>query len=209
MNVTHQILKAAEELFFRYGVKSVTMDNIANHLGMSKRTIYENYPTKDIIVQELLMVHRNKIIYGIETYRQKSKDAIEEIILNMHHLKDLSDIMNARLLLELKKFHPKAWSEHQRFKHTILIHYTSDNLKRGIMQGIYRKDIDIDILSRLSIEQIELTWNPEIFPNTRQDIIRIQLVILYHFMHGIVNIKGYTLIEKYMKSNSFPALLQR
>jgi AcrR family transcriptional regulator len=209
MNVTHQILKAAEELFFRYGVKSITMDDIAKHLGMSKRTIYENYSAKDDIVQELLLVHRNKIVYDIETYRQKSKDAIEEIILNMHHLKDLSDIMNARLLLELKKFHPKAWSEYQKFKRTILIHYTSDNLKRGIMQGIYRKDIDIDILSRLSIEQIELNWNPEIFPNTRQDIIRIQLVILYHFMHGIVNIKGYRLIEKYMKSNLFPALLQR
>ncbi len=202
MKVQQQILKGAEELFFRYGLKSITMDDIAKYLGMSKRTIYENYPTKDSIVSALLTVQREKSINDIDTYRKKSKDAVEEIFMTMQQIKGMANMMNPRLLFELKKFHSKVWQEFQDFKQHVILQCVTDNIKRGIKQGVYRKDIDVDALSRLRVEQLELAWNPEIFPPSRYDITKIQLSFLDHFMHGIANTKGHQLIEKYKKSKT-------
>ncbi len=202
MKVEKQILKGAEELFFRYGLKAITMDDIAKHLGMSKRTIYENFPTKDSIVSALLGQHREHSVTNIETIRKDSKNAIEEIILTMLHLESMSEMMNPRLLFELKKFHPKVWGEFQDFKQKVMMQCIADNMKRGIKQGIYRKEINIDMLSRLRVEQIELAWNPEMYPPSKYDIPAVHLVFLEHFLYGIANLKGHEMIEKYKKSKN-------
>ncbi len=202
MKVEQQILKGAEELFFRYGLKAITMDDIAKHLGMSKRTIYENFPTKDSIVSALLSGHKEKSISDIETFRKESKDAIEEIIMTMFHLESTSEMMNPRLIFELKKFHPKVWGEFQDYKEKVIMQCVADNMKRGIKQGVYRKDLDIDTLSRLRVEQIELVWNPELFPPSRYDISKVHITFLEHFLYGIANLKGHQLIEKYKKSKN-------
>ncbi|MGP8214566.1 MAG: TetR/AcrR family transcriptional regulator [Bacteroidia bacterium] len=199
MKVEQQILKGAEELFFRYGLKAITMDDIARHLGMSKRTIYENFSTKDSIVSALLMAHRDRTVSDVETFRNEAGNAIEEIIMTMRQLKDMSDMMNPRMMFELKKFHSRVWQQFQDFKQEVIMRCVTDNLKRGIKEGIYRKDMDIEILSRLRVEQIEIAWNPELFPHTKFDIGKVQLAFLDHFMHGIVNLKGYRLVKKYKK----------
>lgn len=202
MKVENQILKGAEELFFRYGLKAITMDDIAKYLGMSKRTIYENYPTKDSIISALLLNQKQKCLDDIETNQKKAKNAIEENLLTMQQLKDMADMMNPRLLFELKKFHPKVWQGFLELKYNIIMQCVADNIKRGIKQGVYRKDIDADILARMRVEQIEIAWNPEIFPPSRFDMTKVHLSFLDHFMHGIVNAKGYELIEKYKKSKT-------
>jgi AcrR family transcriptional regulator len=200
MKVEEQILKGAEELFFRYGLKSITMDDIAKYLGMSKRTIYENFPTKDSIISALLMLQRKKSLHDIETYRKESKDAIEEIFMTMQQLREMANMMNPRLLFELKKFHAKVWKDFEDFKQQVILQCVTDNLKRGIKQGIYRKEIDIETLSRMRVEQLELAWNPEIFPPAKYDITKTQLTFLEHFLYGVANTKGHELIEKYKKS---------
>ncbi|HSY77159.1 MAG TPA: TetR/AcrR family transcriptional regulator [Bacteroidia bacterium] len=202
MKVQQQILKGAEELFFRYGLKSITMDDIAKHLGMSKRTIYENYPTKDSIISALLTAHRESTITDIESHRKSAKNAVEEIILTMQHLKSMSDMMNPRLLFELKKFHPKVWGEFLDMKQNIIMQCVADNIKWGIKQSIYRKELDVETLARLRVEQLELAWNPEVFPSAQYDITKVQLIFIDHFLYGLVNAKGYELIEKYKKSKT-------
>jgi AcrR family transcriptional regulator len=202
MKVEKQILKGAEELFFRYGLKSITMDDIAKHLGMSKRTIYENFPTKDSIVSALLDNHREKSISDHELIHKESKNAIEEQFMSMRMFKDMADVMNPRLLFELKKFHPKVWSEFQDLKQEVIQQFIIGNLKRGIKQGIYRKEIDVEILSRLRIEQIEIAWNPELFPPSQFDIFKVNMAFLDHFLYGVVNLKGHEMVEKYKKSKN-------
>ena len=207
MKVEKQILKGAEELFFRYGLKAITMDDIAKHLGMSKRTIYENFPTKDSIVSALLTEHRNKCLSDNEVIGKEATNAIEEQLMSMNIYKDLADMMNPRLLYELKKFHPKVWGEFRDFKEEVIMQFILGNLKRGIKQGLYRKEIDADILSRLRIEQIEIAWNPELFPPSKFDSWKVNLQFITHFMYGIVTPKGYELIEKYKKSKNLNVLV--
>jgi AcrR family transcriptional regulator len=199
-NVKEQILKGAEDLFFHYGIKNITMDDIAKHLGMSKRTIYENFPTKDDIVETLLRSHLEMNMDICETQSEVSKNAIEEIVLMMNHLREMFTRMSPKILFDLKKFHPKAWKEFREFKQGFLMKTISNNIRRGITEGIYRKNINVDVLARMRIEQVEIAWNPEIFPSSQFELKEVQLSMLEHFLYGITNIKGHRLVEKYKKN---------
>ena len=107
--------------------------------------------------------------------------------------------MNPRLLFELKKFHPQAWGEFEKFKRTALLETIVANMKRGIKEGLYRDDIDVNILAVLRLEEVELAWNPEIYPPTEYNLAQVQLCLLEHFLFGITNIKGHAVAEKYKK----------
>ncbi|HXB13745.1 MAG TPA: TetR/AcrR family transcriptional regulator [Bacteroidia bacterium] len=202
MSVKKQILDAAEELFFHYGIKTITMDDIAKHLGMSKRTIYENFPTKDDIIDTLMKNHLEHNVDMCNNRTGESKNAIEEIIFMMEDLRDMFSRMNPRILFDLKKFHPKAWQQFKSFKNEFLIKTISDNIKRGIAEGVYRKKLNVDVLARMRIEQVEMAWNPEIFPSGKYELKDVQLAVLEHFLYGITNIKGHKLIEKYKKNKN-------
>src|SRR5580693_1661858 len=116
MTTEEQILKGAEELFFRYGIKGITMDDVAKHLSMSKRTIYEKFPNKDVIVETLLKQHLDKHLNDCKKFSASSANAIEEIFMMLQPLKELFESMNPRLLLDMRKFHPHSWEEFVKFK---------------------------------------------------------------------------------------------
>ena len=202
MAIRKKILDAAEELFFHYGIKTITMDDIASHLGMSKRTIYENFPTKDDIISTLMKNHLGNNMELCKKRCAESGNAIEEIISMMHHLREMFSRMNSHILLDLKKFHPLVWKQFKDFKNEFLMKTISDNIKRGIAEGIYRKKINVDILARMRIEQVEMAWNPEIFPSSKYELKDVQLSLLEHFLYGITNIKGHKLIENYKKNKN-------
>lgn len=199
MSTEEQILKGTEELFFRYGIKGITMDDVAKHLSMSKRTIYEKFPNKEAIVEILLKEHLKKHLDDCKKYRSAATNAIEEIFMMLAPLKELFTAMNPRLLFELKKFHPKAWAEFKEFKRTTLLESMVANMKRGIKEGLYREDIDIHILAILRIEEVEIAWNQDIYPSGKFDLAKVQISLLEHFLYGITNIKGHQIAEKYKK----------
>ncbi len=206
VSVKEQILKGAAGLFFQYGIKAITMDDIARHLSISKRTIYENFPTKDDIVNLLLRDHLELSKKECSQRCSESKNAIEEIVLMMEHVRETFSKMNPRILMDLKKFHPKAWKDYEEFKNGFLMKTISENLKKGIAEGVYRKNIKVEILARLRIELVELAWNTDIFSPTRFELKNVQLSILEHFLYGITNIKGHRMVQKYKKTQHLNAI---
>lgn len=206
VKIKEQILKGAEDLFFHYGIKNITMDDIAKHLSISKRTIYENFPTKDDIVGTLLKEHLQMSREQCQIRCGKSKNAIEEIVHMMQHLREMFSHMSPRILFDLKKFHPKAWKQFLEFKQEFLMKTISDNIKRGIKEGLYRKNINVSVLARMRIEQVEIAWNPEIFPPSKYELKEVQLSMLDHFLYGITNIKGHRMVEKYKKHQQLTVL---
>ncbi len=173
------------------------MDDVAKHLSMSKRTIYEKFPNKEAIVEILLKDHLGKHLDDCKKFRNAATNAIEEIFMMLAPLKELFEAMNPRLLFELKKFHPKAWQEFTEFKRTTLLESMIANMKRGIKEGLYRDDIDIHILAILRIEEVELAWNQEIYPSAKFDLAKIHVNLLEHFLYGITNVKGHRVAEDF------------
>lgn len=199
MSTEEQILKGSEELFFRYGIKGITMDDVAKHISMSKRTIYEKFPNKDAIVEILMRQHLEKHLADLKKFQHSSVDAIEEIFMTLQPLKELFESMNPRLLFELKKFNPQAWEEFQKFKKKALREMLIANMKRGIKEGLYREDIAINVFAVLRLEEVEFACNPELYVASEYTMAQVQISLLEHFLFGITNIKGHNVAEKYKK----------
>ena len=130
---------------------------------------------------------------------KKSGDAIEEIIHIMSHLENFFNRVNPAVFYDLQKYHPFSWNSFKEFKEKCLIGFVEENLRSGIHQSLYRRELKIKVLARLRIEEVEMGFNPGVFSPDKFSISEVQLALIDHFLHGIVTLKGYRLIEKYKK----------
>jgi AcrR family transcriptional regulator len=194
-----RILKETGAMFFRHGIRTITMDDIASNLGISKKTIYLYYRDKSELVRSFTtgeLLNQEHIMF--ET-RKNSIDAIDEMLNVMKYLEGFFKRVNPSVFYDMQKYHPQSWAAFKSFKEKTIIGFVEENLRKGIHQELYRKDLKIKILARLRIEEIELGFNPDTYRPDDFKITDVQLALIDHFLHGIVTLKGFRLIEKYKK----------
>lgn len=195
-----RILSAAEDLFMRYGFRTITMDEIAKHLGVSKKTIYQHFADKEEIVCSCIESHLNFEKCTATEIWSKVSNPVEEFIVEAQHLKFTLNSVHPTILFELRKYHPKAWSIFQEHKEKWILQSIIDNLRKGIEMGLYRSDINPEILARLRVEQISMGFDPEIFPSQLFDLKTIHLQLIEHFLHGILSDKGREFLTLYLQT---------
>ena len=197
--IEDRILKETGALFFRHGIRTITMDDIASKLGISKKTIYRFYGDKGTLVKSFTDAELNIQQKEMEKIQQSSRDSIDEMLKLMTHLENFFNRANPAVFYDLQKYHPQSWNAFKLFKEKYVIGFVEDNLKRGIQHELYRKNLKIKILARLRIEELEMGFQPAVFPPDTFRIAEVQLALIDHFVHGIITIKGFRLIEKYRK----------
>jgi AcrR family transcriptional regulator len=195
-----RILKETGVMFFRHGIRTITMDDIASTLGISKKTIYLYYRDKGELVKSFTDAEIKSQQKEMFEIRKNSKDSINEMVHVMNHLGQFFKRVNPAVFYDLQRYHPQSWNSFKLFKEKVLIGFVEENLKNGIHQELYRKELMIKVLARLRIEEIEMGFNPAVFPPDKFRISEVQLALIDHFLHGIVTMKGYKLIDKYRKS---------
>jgi hypothetical protein len=105
--------------------------------------------------------------------------------------------MNPSLLFELKKYHPNAYNVFITHKSTCMLDSIVANLKTGMQQGWYRADLDVMVMAKLRMEQVEMAFDQEIFPAKSFTLQEVQLQFFNHFINGITSLKGHKLLNKY------------
>src|SRR5690606_2453490 len=180
---------------------SITMDDIAHHLGMSKKTLYVHFKDKNEIVMLLIrkMLECQQCV--MDDKQETSANAVDEIFKAVTELQDLLSNMNPMFINDLQKYHPEAWKVFQDFRNNKLFETIIANLERGIKEGYYRKDIRAGILARMRIEQIDMVFNPAVFSANKYSFSTIMTELTEHFLYGICNLKGYKLINQYKQLN--------
>jgi len=187
----------AGDLFMKYGVRSVSMDDIANRLGMSKKTIYQYYADKDELVDAVIVneITHNENCCQIDI--NESENAIHELFLAMDMVLEMFRSMNASVLHDLEKYHPAAFQKFLKHKNDYLYNVIRNNLVRGIKEDLYRDDINIDIISRFRVEIVMIPFNPVFQAKVKHNLAEIEEEIILHYLYGLVNLKGHKLILKY------------
>lgn len=198
-DVKTKLLKGAEELFMRYGVRSITMDEIARHLSISKKTLYQYFADKDDIVASVTNDHLNRERQEYENNTSNAKNAVEELVNLSLCLKENLKGMNPSLLFDLQKYHHRAWQIWTEFKNVFIRDSVVNNLKRGIEEGLYRPEVKPEILAVVRIESVQLGFDEQLFPRDKYDLTGVQLSILEHFIHGLLTDKGRKYYTKYRK----------
>lgn len=205
IEIRNKILKGAEELFMRYGVRSITMDEIARHLGISKKTLYQYFADKDDIVssttQEHMIVHQSQY----EKIENESKNSVEELVKLSFCMRENLKGMNPSLLFDLQKYHQKAWNVWVEFKNKTIRESVVRNLNRGIEQGHFRPEINPELLSIVRLETVQLGFNEQLFPRDKFNLPDVQMHMLEHFIYGLLTDKGRKLYQKYKDTVTEPS----
>lgn len=192
-----RILLKAEELFMQYGIRSVSMDDIANNLGMSKKTLYQYFSDKDELVEGVVDRHITGIEGDCINCRIDASDAIHEIFITMERIMEEFSNMNPTLLYDLEKFHYKAFRRFKEHKDKFLLQVIRNNIEWGIKDELYRADINVDVLSRYRIESMMIPFNVTAFPPGKYNLGVTSGIIIENFIYGLATVKGHKLIQKY------------
>lgn len=192
-----RIIQGGKELFMQAGIKSVTMDDIAKHLGMSKKTIYTFFNDKNELVIALVKKKLTEDECQIQSIIQDSSNVIEEMINMMKCSEEIFSRINPIVVHDMQKYHPDAWVEFQKFKADVLVKTLEQLLKKGIEQGFIRPEIDVKILAQMRLSQVEMGFNTTIFPVSEFSTWKVQYQMLEHFNYGICTLKGHKLLDQY------------
>lgn len=195
-----RILNKAQELFFSYGIKSVTMDDIARQMGISKKTIYQYHVDKNSIVEKvidnLLEYHGNKLV----SHHQEAENAIHEVALQFRDMIKLFQKMNAGVLFEVQKYFPKAWQSLNGHKYECVLQGIKNNLQKGIKEELYRPDLDIHLIAQIRLVQLSSVLNQQDFPPAEFNYRQVLAQITELYLYGISTAKGQKLISEYLHS---------
>jgi AcrR family transcriptional regulator len=174
------------------------MDDIAKHLGMSKKTIYAHFCDKNEIVNIVIDLKLNCQKCVIKENIEAAENAVHEMFFAVTHMKELLSNINPSLFYDLQKYHPQAWFCFKEFREKHLHSTIHDNLLRGIREGYYRGNIKADILTQMRLEQIDLIFNGNsTYTTGKYGIVQVLSELTEHFLYGICTLKGHKLINKY------------
>ena len=196
-----RIIQGGEDLFLTAGIKSVTMDDIAKHLGISKKTIYHFFKDKNELVMALTKKKLQEDEEYINSVISQSANVIEEMINMMKCTQEEFARMNPIVIHDLQKYHPEAWKEFQKFKAEVLVRTMEELLTKGIKQGYIRPDVDPKIMARMRVAQVETGFDGTLFPVSEFSPWKVQVQFLEHFNYGICTLKGHKLLDQYKNIN--------
>jgi AcrR family transcriptional regulator len=196
--VKKQIIKVADEMFTNYGLKSVTMDDIAKKMGISKKTIYQFYKDKDELVELIVRQKLDEQWCEMEEIGKQYPNPIEEVLRMSEYIRKQMTTIHPSVIYDMQKYFPRCYAMYNEHIERCFKDSFSKNIENGINLGVYRSNINPEILSILRIKQIEMAFNPEYFPPQKHKLQDIQYEFIIHFLYGICTIKGHEQIDKYI-----------
>ena len=197
-----KILQNAAEMFLNLGFKSVTMDDIAGAMGISKKTIYQYYENKTKLVEATVHYVFENISHGIDCICQLEKNPIEEIFdIKAFVLENLKDEKSSPQY-QLQKYYPKIFKSVKNKQYEVMQDCVSRNLNRGIELGLYRKNLNISIISRIYFNCMVSLKDKELFPLKDHSMSTLMNTYLEYHLRGICTPKGLETLEKLLNKNT-------
>ena len=192
----------ATDLFMKYGIRSVSMDDIANSLGMSKKTIYQYFADKDELVDAVITKELEFNASCCQLDKNRSENAIHELFLTMDMVVEMFRSMNPSVLYDMEKYHANAFKKFLKYKNEYVYNIIRENLVRGIREDLYRDDMNINVVARFRVDSMLIAFNPEFQARTKLNMADIEQEIILLYTHGLVNMKGYKMILKYKQERT-------
>ena len=195
------ILEKTAELYLKYGIRSVTMEDVSREVGISKKTLYQNFKDKEDLVNQTIdnLIYQNHY----EKAKRESDNAIDALLAMKNEIGRIMKQYNNNLEFELKKYYPKQYKKVCRHKHDDIFENTIDNIKQGISEGLYRKDVDAEFVAKLQVGRVLCTMNPDSGIFNENEIMSFNVFekgIEYH-LRAICTEKGLKYFHKQINKN--------
>lgn len=202
MEVRDKIVEKAGELYMQYGIRTVTMDDIAGQLSISKKTIYQFFKDKGELVNTVAGIHLKIEEQRFIGLTDAGENAVHELILLSSCLRESMKEMKMNLMHELQKFYPKAWKMYEEFKGNVLKESIMAVIIRGQKEGLFRKEINAELMAIMRIEQVQTFIIGNLLPRNTYSLEAVQMQLFDHFIHGLFTIEGHQLFNQYLTTNN-------
>jgi TetR/AcrR family transcriptional regulator, cholesterol catabolism regulator len=202
-NTLIDVLERVRELFFKYGVRSVSMDDICRDLGISKKKLYQLFSSKNELVEKLLELERQNFEVIFDTYNFEGVNAIDILLIVSKELGERFRDISPSMTFDLKKYYPDIYHKHIDERINFIFTKIRINLEKGINQGVYRDDLSVELVARLYIRRLIDLHNPEFFPADKFSFQTLFDAMFDNFIRGIANPKGIEYYESQKRKVNF------
>jgi len=197
MEALEKILTSAIELFSQYGFKSITMDDIARRAGISKKTLYQHFANKQEVVNESVAWYKNNTTESCIGVLKDAENAIEAMVRILAFFDSLYRRLNPMAIFEMQRFFPDAYKQFRDLLVERDVVLMRENIGQGMKEGLYRADLNADLMARYRIETSLMSLQPNLMVSDRASLMSVALEIGEHFMYGMMTPKGIELYLKY------------
>jgi AcrR family transcriptional regulator len=197
------ILKKVRQLYRKYGIRSVTMDDVSHELGISKKTLYQYVRDKDDLVHKVVEMEISDRKERMNITCSDDKNAIEQLLEIARCISNMLKDYSAASEYDLKKYYPDLYIKVRELRRNHIFRFIFDNLKKGIEEGLYREEIKLDTISRLNVSLIDNMVDNEVITISEfMDAQFFNEFFAYH-IRGIVNAKGLEYFESHLMQLEF------
>lgn len=196
MDKDTELLDKVSELFIFNGAKTVTMDDIAQELKISKKTLYQMYKNKEVLLEEVLTFKLEAVLSKMKNLDDTIVNAVERMFARDAEIEKASKTNDSILLRQLVKYYPHIFNKHMLYFSDKLSEILVHNIERGRNQGLYRKDFDAYLYSKLYF-QMTMTYDNSPFLDTEQiSRNKYQQESLMFYMNAITTEKGKKVMKE-------------
>lgn len=194
MDRKEEILSKTRQLVMKYGIKSVSMDDIARQLGISKKTIYQYVDNKQDLVRQIVQSDIEEEQCQVQDMLTAADNALDEIIsiarLVLAQLRELPP----NLVYDMKKYYPAEWQMMEQHHRTYVTTIIGNNIQRGITEGLYRSDVEASVIAILYHAMTHAIVDEDLFPLKKYSKSELYSHMIKYHLHGLVTDKGRAMV---------------
>lgn len=192
-----KIISDAQAIFMRYGIKSVNMDDIARHLRISKKTLYKYVSDKEDLVEKCFFMHCEMEEKELSRISSMDMNAIDQSFETMHFIKDMIKDIHPSIIFDMEKYYPEVMKKTEDIRQKIVYTTIKTNLEKGVKEGLYREDLNPEIIAEIYVSSVEAIFHSQQFKESQLPISDLYLELFRYHIRGIASTKGREyLIEK-------------
>jgi AcrR family transcriptional regulator len=195
-------MQGAEALFLRYGFKSITMDDIARELGISKKTLYQYFADKNDLVNQVVDAHLSNERDMCMKLEAGEKDPIAYLLAISDNFSNEDKHVNTVILYDLKKYFKEAWDKIEEYSKDFIYEQVLKNMIDGKEKGLYRKEMNERIIALHYVHMIQFMVNPENYQKEERDFKVVHKELMQYHLHGILTDKGLKQLDKLLTNNN-------
>ena len=189
------LLKQAGEIFMRYGLKSVTMDDVCRELGISKKTLYQYVSDKNDLIAKVLdqdIQEDEKVICALQT---SGLSAIDELLHIQKMVTEKVQHMHSSIIYDLKKYYPESWGRIIRHRNEFIVGCIEQNIIKGQQEGVFRTDLHSALIAKIYASRIEVSIDPSLYSGLKITPAEVYAEAMRYHIRGIATEKGLKYLE--------------
>ena len=197
-----ELIIKISQLYLKYGIKSVTMDDVSRHLCISKKTLYQYFKDKDDLVKKVVTFYLANQECEEQSLHNEKYNAIDILLVISKYLANKIKEMNPSVNYDLQKYHPESWKILAEYRHNHVYEQIKQNMIDGIKQGLYRKDLKIDLIATFYLFRTEKAMDDNFFQIKDYSFEEIFNNMFIYHIRAIANEKGLKYLEEKIKNEN-------